>query len=142
VLEITAFPTSAELSELGVGQHAVLRLNSRPGEDLPGEVYQVPFLDPSAGQEDRQDQAVHIRLGDPGVALTLGEVASLTIQIETRSGVLWLPVEALRVFQGKDFVFIEENGIQRRVDVVLGLKSSERVEIVSGLQEGQVVVGQ
>jgi RND family efflux transporter MFP subunit len=143
-LEITAFPTPEELSDLGVSQQAVLQLNSRPGETAAGELYQVPFLDPSAGQgqENRQDQSVHIRLAEAGIPLTLGEVASITIQIETRQGVLWLPVAALRVFQGKDFVFIEENGVQRRVDVVLGLKSSERVEIVSGIQEGQTVVGQ
>jgi hypothetical protein len=33
--------------------------------------------------------------------------------------VLWLPVEALRL-PGERFRFIEENGVKRRVDVVLG----------------------
>jgi RND family efflux transporter MFP subunit len=143
-LELTAFPTSEELSSLGVGQRAVLQLNSRPGEELDAEVYQVPLFDPSASQaeENHQDQAVHIRLEDPTVPLTLGETAGIDIHIEARQGVLWLPVAALRTFQGRDFVFIEENGVQRRVDVVLGLQSSERVEILEGLQEGQVVVGQ
>ena len=48
----------------------------------------------------------------------------------------------LRTFQGRDFVFIEEDGVQRRVDVQLGLRSAERVEVLGGLREGQVVIGQ
>jgi RND family efflux transporter MFP subunit len=143
-LEITAFPTPDELSDLGVGQRAELQLNSRPGEELAAEVVQVPFLDLSGEQVEgnHQDQAVHLCLLKAGTPLTLGEVASITIQIETRRDVLWLPVAALRTFQGREFVFLEENGLQRRADVVLGLRSSERVEILEGLQEGQIVVGQ
>jgi multidrug efflux pump subunit AcrA (membrane-fusion protein) len=59
-----------------------------------------------------------------------------------RQDVLWLPPQALRTFQGRDFVFIDDNGLQRRVDVRLGLRSDDRVEILSGLLENQVVIGQ
>jgi len=31
---------------------------------------------------------------------------------------------------------------QQRVDVLLGIETDERVEIVQGLEEGQVVVGE
>jgi HlyD family secretion protein len=142
-LEITAFPTQEELRDLGVGQAAVLQLSSRPGEDLPAQVVQVPVA--GAGQDeeaDRQDQAVHIQLQDPGIPLTLNEAVTLTIELETRQDVLWLPPAALRTFQGREFVFVEENGVQRRVDVILGLRGPDRIEIVSGLTEGQVVIGQ
>lgn len=143
-LNITAFPTQEELRDLGVGQPAVIQLSSRQGQNLTGRITQTPIAETTGGQEQgqQQDQALHIALDDPDIPLTLGEVASITIQVESREDVLWLPVAALRTFQGRDFVFVEENGIQRRVDVVLGLRSNERVEIVEGLQEGQTVIGQ
>jgi hypothetical protein len=73
--------------------------------------------------------------------MTLGEAASAVIEVEKRENVLWLPPAALRIFQGRDFVFVEENGVQRRVDVLLGLSSADRVEILEGLSEGQTVLG-
>jgi multidrug efflux pump subunit AcrA (membrane-fusion protein) len=103
----------------------------------------LPILSGSAsgGEASSNDPAMHITLNDPSVALTLGETATLVIQVEARPDVLWLPPAALRTYQGQDFVFIETNGVQRRVNVVLGLQSSDRVEILEGLEEGQAVVG-
>jgi multidrug efflux pump subunit AcrA (membrane-fusion protein) len=71
----------------------------------------------------------------------LGEIATVIIELEKREDVLWLPLAALRTFQGRDFVLIQDGEIQRRVDVQLGLKSQDRVEILDGLSEGQVVIG-
>ena len=45
-------------------------------------------------------------------------------------------------FEGRKFVVIQENAGQRRVDVKLRIESEDRVEIASGLTEGQIVVGQ
>jgi len=55
--------------------------------------------------------------------------------------VLWLPRDALREFNGRDFVVIDNNGIQQRVDVELGLKGGDRVEIISGVELDQTVIG-
>ena len=41
---------------------------------------------------------------------------------------------------GRRFVVVESDGVQQRVDVVLGIAGNGRVEIVEGLSEGQVVV--
>jgi len=60
--------------------------------------------------------------------------------LEVKDDVLWLPPLAVRDFGGRRFVVIEENGRQRRVDVTVGIQSADRVEIVSGLEEGQVVL--
>jgi hypothetical protein len=96
----------------------------------------------SESQDQTEDRSVRVELEDAGVSLKLNEAATVMIQLEQRQDVLWLPPGALRTFQGRDFVFIEEGGVQRRVDVQLGLRSAERVEVLEGLREGQVVIGQ
>lgn len=143
-LEIVAYPATGDLSALGVGQAATIQLTSRPGSSLSGRIRQVPFTAAagSGNDTDTQDQTVRLTLDDPTVDLTLDEVATILIQLEVRQDVLWLPPQALRTFQGRDFVFIDDNGLQRRVDVRLGLRSDDRVEILSGLLENQVVIGQ
>ena len=61
--------------------------------------------------------------------------------LERKEDVLWLPPAAIRTFEGRKFVVIQEGAIQRRVDVTVGIESDDRVEIVSGVEEGDVVVG-
>jgi multidrug efflux pump subunit AcrA (membrane-fusion protein) len=118
------------------------RLSTQPGKTYAARVRSLPILSIEGGAgQGSGDQAVHFSLDDPSVALTLGEAATVVIQIEVRQGVLWLPPAALRTFQGQDFVFVESAGVQRRVNVRLGLQSSDRVEILEGLEEGQVIVG-
>jgi RND family efflux transporter MFP subunit len=142
-LEIVAYPASADLSSLGVDQVATVQLTSRPGSGFAGRIRQVPFAgDTGNGNETaNQDQTVRITLDDPSVDLVLDEVATILVQLEVRPDVLWLPPEALRTFQGRDFVFVDDNGVQRRIDVRLGLRSDERVEILEGLRQNQTVIG-
>jgi multidrug efflux pump subunit AcrA (membrane-fusion protein) len=66
----------------------------------------------------------------------------VTIVLEDRDDVLWLPPGAVRSFQGRHFVIVQEGSRQRRVDVVLGVVGQDRVEILGGLEEGQMVVAQ
>jgi multidrug efflux pump subunit AcrA (membrane-fusion protein) len=65
---------------------------------------------------------------------------SLIITIAERKNVLWLPASAIRQFGGRDFVVVQEDGVERRVDVRLGLEGNDRVEILEGLEENQRVV--
>ena len=137
VLEISTIPTPQELTLLGVGQAATVQLNTQGNKTFPAHLTSLPLGSNSSGQ----DQSTIITLDDTGLALILGEAASVTVVIDEHQNVLWLPPAALRTFQGQDSVLVEAGGVQRRVDVRLGLKSADRVEILEGLSEGQVVVG-
>lgn len=141
-LEIRAIPTTEDLSLLGIGQSAVVRLSSQQGKDLAAKIIGLPLALSSTTSAGSQDTSVHFTLDDSGVSLQLGDAATILVTIDTRQNVLWLPPPAIRTFQGENFVFIETSGLQRRVNVTLGLKSGDRIEIVSGLEEGQTVVGQ
>jgi len=54
--------------------------------------------------------------------------------------VLWLPPSVIRTFQSRTFVVLQTSDGERTVDVELGLQTDDRVEIVSGVNEGDVVV--
>jgi HlyD family secretion protein len=141
-LEIVLFPSADDLAALGVGQAATVQLATRSGQSLGAHVRQIPFAAGTTSEDQAEDRSVRIELDDDGVPLNLNEAATVVIQLEQRQDVLWLPPGALRTFQGRDYVFIEEGGVQRRVDVQLGLRGAERVEILEGLRSGQVVIGQ
>jgi len=66
----------------------------------------------------------------------------ITVVLERKEDVLWLPPQAIRTFEGRKFVVVQEGEGQLRVDVKVGIESEDRVEIEEGLTEGQIVIGQ
>jgi multidrug efflux pump subunit AcrA (membrane-fusion protein) len=74
--------------------------------------------------------------------ITVGDLASVVITLKREKDALWLPPQAVRSFEGRRFVVIKDGNSQRRQDVRIGIVSSDRVEILEGLKEGDVIVGQ
>lgn len=140
-LEVTADPGTEALGDVTVGMTATVTLRQRPQAPMTGTVRQLPGAF-GASLAD-QDRFVHIALPQeqPSAQLSLGELANVTLLLQARHDVLWLPPAAIRTFQGRTFVVVEQTEGQRRLDVRLGIEGSERVEIVEGLEEGMVVLG-
>jgi multidrug efflux pump subunit AcrA (membrane-fusion protein) len=141
-LEVTADLGADKLTQMSVGQAATIRLLNRPEQDWSGHVRQLPYpYGGGAGEQASDDKATRITLDDPSVTLEIGELATVIILLEQKDDVLWLPPAAVRSFQGRDFVVIQDGDRQLPADVRLGLESEERIEILEGVEEGQVVVG-
>ncbi len=141
-LEITAELGSDALSQMALNQEARITLRNRPGESFTGTVRQLPYPYGGTTVDTGDDTAVHVAI-ESAVNMTLGELATVTIILQEKENVLWLPPAAIRTYQGRNFVVVQNpDGTQRRVDVLLGITTDERVEIVAGLQEGQVIIGE
>jgi multidrug efflux pump subunit AcrA (membrane-fusion protein) len=74
--------------------------------------------------------------------LERGNLVRVTVVLERKDDVLWLPPQAVRTFEGREFVVVQDGEAQLRVDVKVGIESEDRVEIEEGLTEGQIVIGQ
>lgn len=141
-LEITASLGAEQLEKMSIDQPATIQLRNRPEEAFGGSVRSLPYpYGGGAVGEASEDDVARITPDTP-IALELGDLANVTITLEEKDDILWLPPAAIRTFQGRTFVVIEEDGVQRRVDVRLGIESDERVEILEGLEAGQTVIGE
>jgi len=143
-LEVNAELLSSQMQELIQGQQAVVVLSDYPGQTWRGTVRQLPYPYGAGGSGEGlsgADKSVHISLEGDLSGLELGDLARVIILLEEKEDVLWLPPAAIRTFQGRRFVIVQEPDRQRRMDVQIGIESADRVEILEGLQEGQVVVG-
>jgi multidrug efflux pump subunit AcrA (membrane-fusion protein) len=81
------------------------------------------------------------------VAATLPEVPEgslieIEMPLQVASNVLWLPPAAIRTFQSRTFVVLQTPDGPRRQDIEIGLQTDDRVEVKSGLNEGDVVIGE
>jgi multidrug efflux pump subunit AcrA (membrane-fusion protein) len=140
--EITAELGSDELSQMALNQQAVIVLRNRPGETFYGSVRQLPYPYGGTTVDTGDDTAAHVSI-DGQVDLELGELATVSIVLDERQDVLWLPPAAIRTYQGRDFVVVQQvDGSQQRVDILVGIVTEERVEITAGLEAGQTIVGE
>jgi multidrug efflux pump subunit AcrA (membrane-fusion protein) len=138
-LEVRDTLASEVVEELVEGMPAQLTVANRPSEAIPGTVLILPA---PFGSGD--DEFVHIRFDDPSQAtdFVVGDRVAINVVVNESLAALWLPLAAIREFNGRNFVVVEEDGAQRRVDVVLGIQGEGRVEILEGVEEGQTVIGQ
>lgn len=118
---------------------ATVSLANSPGRSYPATVHQLPF---AAADED--EPIVHLAFDDPAGAtdFQLNDRVTVVILIDRHADTLWLPPAAIREFNGRYFVVIQEGEFQRRADVTLGLVGRDRTEITAGVAEGDLVVGQ
>ncbi len=74
------------------------------------------------------------------LTLVPGMYAYASIALERTHGVLTVPVQALDRADDKASVLVVNGGRIERRDLRLGLETPDRVEIVNGLNEGDMVV--
>lgn len=132
--EFDADATEGQLAQVAPGQRASVAL-STGGEPLAGTVRaRSAALDPVTGLG-----FVRIALEAKG-PLTLGLFGTATVQTGTRDGVLLVPELAMRgaVADGAEVAVCADARAEVRT-VKVGLRGDERVEIVSGLAEGERV---
>jgi len=144
-LEIMADLSTSEMSELTEGTVLVAEVINRPGEQIPGFIRRLPYPYGGGGRiEGVQDEDPSTRIAlEKSVAelgMAVGDRVRITIELERSVDTLWLPPQAVRTFEGRNFVVVQENGGQRRLDVAIGIRSDDRLEILDGLSEGQIVI--
>ena len=144
-LEVTAEPLTAQLERLSEGLSATIVLSAFPGQELSGVIEQLPYPYGGGGGStavDTPDKYTRISFDPRDLAIQPGDLVRVEVVLEQKDDTLWLPPAAIRTFAGRKFVVVQEDGRERRVDVTIGIESSDRVEILDGLEEGDVVVGQ
>jgi membrane fusion protein, multidrug efflux system len=140
VSEIVARVGVSELDivELQQGDRVSITLDAFPNRQLNGRIRRVfPSADPTTRlvPVEVSFDAQSAQLARPGF------LARVTFDLATSNDVLLLPVAAVLGAQGSQAVFVvDEDGVATRRAVYTGLTSQGRVEIVSGLTEGEQVV--
>ena len=81
-----------------------------------------------------------VEIDNPDEDIIIGLDAKVEILTDSVENVLMLPVGALNADKNGDFVYVIENGIAVRRDVVTGISSTEFIEIKEGLSESDSVI--
>lgn len=143
-LEVRSELDTAQMSKLVEGMEVVVKTLSGKEKIFSGSIRRMPYPYGAHGADEgsAEENVTRVSLNPaPELSsLKLGDLVSLEVIVQRHEDSLWLPPQAVRVFEGRHFVVVQDGNIQRRVDVKLGLQGDERVEILEGLNEGQVIL--
>jgi RND family efflux transporter MFP subunit len=129
-----------EVKEMFEGMPVTITPDANVDVKLTGTIRQLPS---PYGTGASDEGAIHVTLDSLPSTSTYqsGDKVTVVVQLARKEGVLWLPPDAIRSAGGRTFVIINSDNGPKRVDVEIGLQTRDMVEIISGLEEGQVVVG-
>ncbi len=138
-LELTAAVPSVRMAELPVGQPLRFSSDALPGKEFQGS---VSFINPAA-EETSRTVKVKAEVPNEAGALKPGLFVKGRVVTGVRPGVRVVPRAALVSWDtaGKaGAVFVLQGGVARRRALKTGAVSGDLVEVVEGLEPGEVVV--
>jgi RND family efflux transporter MFP subunit len=129
-----------DLARIQTGQVARIRSEVLEGVEVTGHVQRIsPVVDPASGTIK-----ITVALDPSQRVLRPGMFISVDIVTATHEGALLLSKRALVYESSEPFVFVVDGEKASRKAIKLGFAERDRVEVLSGIDEGArvVVVGQ
>ncbi len=150
--QIRAKIDETDIGNVRVGQKATFTVDAFPKSTFTATVSKISQTDVTNSWETSTSSSssssvsvvyyyVTLDVEDPDGVLLPGMTAQVEVTTSDRSGVLALPIAALKTnAQGAYVVLAQPDGSTTEQPVKTGIYSDEYVEIVSGLSEGDEVV--
>lgn len=125
-----------DYARVEVGQEALVRSFALKDAEFTGR---VAHISPVADEHTRAFQA-DITVDNPDEALRPGMYIQADIIVSRRDGAVVVPPELVLTRNGKQVVFVveEEKAMAREVET--GIETREQVEIISGIDSGDVLI--
>lgn len=135
-MKLEAGVSEMEAGRLRLGLPATVTVPARPGETFEGRLAAIaPEVD-----ERNRHFGIDVRVSNPDATLLSGMYATVRLVLDTADNVLTLPREAVRTREGRSVVMKVTGDTAAETEIALGLSDGRRVQVVSGLSQGDVVL--
>ncbi|NQU42263.1 efflux RND transporter periplasmic adaptor subunit [bacterium] len=125
-------------------QKAYVTIDAVPDALIEAVVSKVNVVPDNSRWWDRSTKTYTVDLDiptTPTATLKPGMSTMVEIIIEELKDVLYVPIQAVRSTEGRQFVYVaERGGSARAVEVQTGQSNEDSIHILSGLEEGQEVL--
>lgn len=136
-LRIIVYVDEPELGRVGRGMPVTVTWDALGGREWKGEVEKLPTAVTTLGT--REVGEVLCAIDNPGRDLPPGANVNASITSRVVEGALVIPREALRRENGQTGVYTVGDGLAVWREVETGASSVTRIQIVKGLNEGELV---
>jgi hypothetical protein len=115
-------------------------LDAFPDLQLKGKVTQVANVGEQRGNTDAKVFEVVIELLETDSTVRPGMTTGNRIVTSTLADTLIVPLEAIFVEEGLQFVYLKTGLSTEKVQVIIGESNENEAVLVAGLQEGDIVL--
>ncbi|HPI18944.1 MAG TPA: efflux RND transporter periplasmic adaptor subunit [Candidatus Kapabacteria bacterium] len=122
-----------EVVQLKVGMPAVIKINDN---EITGRISEIAL----AKDMDKKAFGVEVQFDNPSRILKSGMTSDLNITVYKKPNTIIVPRNFIKTELGKNFVFVDINGIASRRDIVIGEEAGINVEVINGLQAGDKLI--
>lgn len=136
-MQVTITVDELDIAMVKVGQPAQITLDALPGRQYQGKVHTVN--PEGVFKNDIATFEVTV-LVENSQGLMAGMNTTVNVVVEEKTGVLWLPAQAVQVRQGRAFVQVLENNQPSPKEIQTGVRTGQQIEVTGGLKEGDRVV--
>lgn len=136
-MQIDVQVDESDIGKVATGQKVSFTVDTYPGKVFTGVVSLV-----SAKANIQQNVVyynVTVDVDGGGDVLKPTMTARVSIHIAEREAALTLPLTAVKTNNGQQYVMVLKQGKTQNVTVTTGLSSEEKIEILTGLAEGDEV---
>lgn len=131
--------TVEDYSELSIGMAMELSFDGDKKNVFTGKIVELPSRVDTVGEE--KDKSVKIVMDSLPEGAKIGDSANVNVLLERKEGIIVLPLRYVSTYSSRRYVrVLNEEGIPEERDVKLGIQGLNTVEIVSGLEAGEVIV--
>jgi RND family efflux transporter MFP subunit len=137
VVELAANVPSEHLGAVRVGQAVEVASDAYHDQTFRGEIVAIaPAVDPATNAA-----LARVRVTNTGRLLKVGMYAQARISLSVRKGALTVPPSAVSKNEdGEAAVYVVTGDVAQRTPVKIGLETSEAVEVLSGVSDGQSIL--
>jgi Cu(I)/Ag(I) efflux system membrane fusion protein len=126
-----------DLQFVSEGQQAHIEVAAYPGVHMMGR---VSFVYPTVDERSRTNR-IRLTVSNPDLKLKPGMFATMYLDARIGEDVITVPREAVVITGERNLIFHRhEDGSLHPHEVVLGARAGDRVQILQGLEEGEVIV--
>lgn len=137
-MQIEAQIDETDIGNVSVDQKVTFTVDAYPGKTFTGVVSNISQK--ANIQQNVVYYPVIIDVDSPQGLLRPTMTARITVLVGERKNVLTVPLAAVKEAKGQRYVVVDLGDKQQNVTVVTGLASDERIEIISGLRDGDKIV--
>ena len=123
------------INRISVGQSVSAKVSAVSETPLTGKIDRI---NPGAGQTGTYN--VKLVLDNADGQLKSGMFGEVHFVKEKHEDVIVLPRDAVIASGDKQYVFVNEGGVAKRVEVSTGIDTGEQVEVTAGLEENSSVI--
>ena len=134
---VRAYFDEPEIGRLAVGQKIQIKWDAKPGRIWNGHIERTPVTVINLGT--RSVGEVLVKIDDVDGDLLPDTNVTVTVTLSSEPNSLSVPREALRLENGKPYVFKVVKGGLQRTYVTTGTINLTQVAILSGLENGDLV---